>query len=89
MGMGEAGGEEKKEKEKVVLEAAEEKALRGFVEKLKTAKQGLYEEGMKELVKSVREVVGVDEAVATALNAGAKRCLPMPGLRVSAPHRPI
>ena len=56
LGTGEADGEEKKkEKEKVVLEAAEEKALRGFVEKLKAAKQGLYEEGMRELVKSVKE----------------------------------
>ncbi len=77
LGTGEADGEEKKEKEKekVVLEAAEEKALRGFVEKLKTAKQGLYEEGMKELVKSVREVVGVDEAAVTALNAAGNEAV--------------
>jgi hypothetical protein len=76
LGTGEADGEEKKkEKEKVVLEAAEEKALRGFVEKLKTAKQGLYEEGMKELVKSVREVVGVDEAAVAALNAAGSEAV--------------
>lgn len=75
LGSGVINGEEKKEKEKVVLEAAEEKALRGFVEKLKAAKQGLYEEAMRELVKSVREVVGMEQAAATALNDVGKKAV--------------
>lgn len=71
--LGARGADEgqKKEKEKVVLEAAEEKSLRGFIEKLKAAKQGLYSEGMRELVKSLKEVVGVDEAGLAALNTAS------------------
>lgn len=62
-------GKKEKEKEKVVLEAAEEKALQGFIEKLKAAKQKLYGEGMRDLVKGLKEEAGVDEAGLTALNA--------------------
>jgi hypothetical protein len=52
---------------KVVLEEAEEKALRGFIEKLKAAKKRLYEEDMRELVKSLEQEVGLDEPARSEL----------------------
>jgi hypothetical protein len=65
-----AGGADgaKKETEKVVLKEAEEKALRGFVEKLSAAKRRIYGEGMKGLVKTVAEETGLDEPGVKVLN---------------------
>lgn len=62
--------EKKKEKEKVVLSEAAELALRGFVDKLVTAKQRLYTEGMMDLVKSVVEETQLKEEEAKALEKG-------------------
>lgn len=61
---------EKKEETKIVLREPEKKALDGFIERLKTIKRKLYEEGMLERVTEIVDVTGADEAAVARLKAG-------------------
>lgn len=63
-------GEEKKEEKKIVLREPEKKALDGFIDRLKSSKRRLYEEGMMERANEIVEVTGADKAVAERLKAG-------------------
>ncbi len=52
------------------LREADEQALRGFVEKLATAKRRLYEAEMKELAKALASETGLDEETSDRLPEG-------------------
>jgi len=63
-------GEDKKEEKKIVLREPEQQALDGFIERLKSSKRKLYEEGMAERAAEIVEVTGAGEDVAERLKTG-------------------